>query len=92
MLFSGRVDEKYSWWETRMNAMIKPIAKTELEFCASPFYSTFGTGIGAMINYVANNGLNLYLASDRLFFKVNPQMIPTSLNGTVQIGASIRIK
>ncbi|MCH5310741.1 MAG: hypothetical protein J1E57_02105 [Prevotella sp.] len=91
-LITGRIDGKYSWWETRINAMAKPFAKTNIEFCISPNYSTFGAGVGAMINYITNSGLNLYLASDRLFTTVNPQMIPTSLNGAVQIGAAIRIK
>lgn len=92
MLFNSRIDDKYSWWETRINAMAKPFAKTNLEFCISPNYSTFGLGVGGMINYVSNSGFNIYLASDRLFTTVNPQMIPTSLNGAVQIGAAIRIK
>lgn len=90
-LLTGRVDGKYSWWEARVNAMAKPFAKTKLEFCISPNISTFGFGVGAMINYMAGNGFNIYLASDRLFATVNPQMLPTSLNGTVQIGAAIRI-
>ena len=92
MLFNSRIEDKYSWWETRINAMAKPFAKTNIEFCISPHYSTFGMGIGAMVNYMSKSGFSIYLASDRLFTTVNPQMIPTSLNGAVQIGAAIRIK
>ena len=90
-LYTGRIDEKYSWWETRINAMAKPFARTNLEVCVSPYYSTFGLGVGAMINYMSN-GFNIYLASDRLFTTVNPQMIPTSLNGALHIGVAISIK
>lgn len=88
-LLTGHIDGKYSWYEARINAMARPINITNIEFSLSPYYSTFGTGIGCAVNYLTKKGMNIYLASDRLFLKVNPQMIPTSLNGTIQFGMSI---
>lgn len=90
-LLTGRIDGKYSWWETRVNAMIRPISNHSLDICLSPYTSTFGTGIGAAVNYMTKKGINVYLACDRLFLKVNPQMLPTSLNGTIQFGMSLKI-
>lgn len=90
-MLTHRVDGKYSWTELRLNGTATPIADVPLDVAVSPAYSTFGFSGGIMINYYPNKKLSLFLGSDCVFLKVNPQMIPTSMNGSLQLGLTFRM-
>lgn len=90
-LLTQRIDGKYSWTELRLNGTVTPITDFPLDIAISPAYSTFGFSGGLMANYYPNKKMSIFLGSDCLFFKVNPQMIPTSLNGTLQFGMTFRM-
>lgn len=82
-LYTANFLGSYTWMEARLNLGVMPVKS--LDVVVSPTYGTYGFSVGGMINY-HHKGFCVFLASDRLFFEVNRQMIPTSLNAGVQFG------
>lgn len=96
LLLSTRLQGKTTWREARLNlgadvlSIAKKGGKKHLDIVLSPTYNSFGTSLGGMLSY-RNGGFQAYLASDRLVFEVNKQMIPTSLCGAVQFGLTFAL-
>lgn len=87
-LLTGRINGKYSWTEARLNVGYHLFKAVNI--VVSPSCSTFGTGIGGMLQ-VHSGGFQFYIASDRIFTEVNKQFIPTSLSASVQFGLTYGI-
>lgn len=88
-LLTHRINGKFSWTEFRASGVFAPKCKLPLSITVSPAYSTFGVAIGMMGICSPSKTTTFFIGSDYLFFKVNPQMIPTSLNGNVSLGMTI---
>lgn len=89
-MLTHRIDGKYSWTEIRVNGTYMH-PKLPLNIALSPAISTFGVSLGAMATYSPSKKTTIFIGSDHLFFKVNPQMIPTGLNGNVSLGMTMGI-
>ena len=85
-LYTASIQGKCSWMEARLNLGVTPY--DGLDVVISPNYGTFGFGVGAMVSY-RHNGYSYYLGSDRLYWQVNKQLIPTSLNAALQFGMTL---
>lgn len=88
LLYTANFLGSYTWMETRLNLGVMPI--NGLDVVISPNYGTYGFSVGGMVNY-HHKGFSVFLASDRLFFEVNKQMIPTSLNAGLQFGMTFAL-
>lgn len=91
VLLTRKVDGKYSWTELRMSGVLTPIRNFPLDISISPAYSTFGFSGGMMANYYPGRNVSMFIGSDCIFTTITPQMIPTSLNGTIHLGMTIRM-
>lgn len=91
VLLTRKVDGKYSWTELRMSGVLTPIRNFPLDVSISPAYSTFGFSGGMMANYYPGRNVSMFIGSDCIFTTITPQMIPTSLNGTIHLGMTIRM-
>jgi len=89
-LFTTRTHYGYSNIEWRVSADFNPWY--DWNIVVSPAYQVYNLPdshrfkLGAMVSYHPGR-YQFYIASDNLFWKVNRQMIPTSLNGGIQFGA-----
>lgn len=90
-LLTHRMNGKFSWTEFRASGVFAPKCKLPLSITVSPAYSTFGVAIGMMGICSPSKTTTFFIGSDYLFFKVNPQMIPTGLNGNVSLGMTISL-
>lgn len=86
LLLTSCVQSKATWLESRLNLGFVPYK--DIDIVVSPTYGTYGFSVGGMINY-HHNGYHVYIASDRLFYEVNRQYIPTSLNAAIQFGMAL---
>lgn len=91
VLLTHRLNGKFSWTELRANGTYTPKCKLPLSIAISPAYSTFGVAIGMMGTISPSKNATIFIGSDYLFFKVNPQMIPTGLNGNVTLGMTMKL-
>lgn len=89
-ILTHRLDGKFSWTEMRINGTYIP-KHLPLSVALSPAISTFGVSLGMMATVSPSKNTTIFIGSDYLFFKVNPQMIPTSLNGNVSLGMTISL-
>lgn len=86
-LATARLEKDYSWAEARLTAVYRLCDR--LDISLSPYYSTFGWGMGAVANYCTSRGRTFYLGTDHLVLKTNKQLIPFSLNGTINFGMTM---
>lgn len=89
-MITHRLDGKFSWTEARVNGTYSP-TRLPLSIAISPAISTFGFSAGLMATVSPSKTITIFIGSDHIFFKVNPQMIPTGLNGGVMLGMTINI-
>lgn len=89
-LLTHRQDGDYSWTEARINGTYTP-QKLPLSIAISPAISTFGVSLGMIATVSPSKNTTLFLGSDHLFLKVNPQMIPTGMNGNIMLGMTMGI-
>lgn len=90
-LLTHRLNGKFSWTELRANGTYTPNCKLPLSIAVSPAYSTFGVAIGMTGTISPSKNTTIFVGSDYLFFKVNPQMIPTGLNGNLSLGMTLKL-
>lgn len=91
-LFTTRTHYGFSDIEWRLSAEVAPFS--DWNFALSPAFVIYDNprtqrfALGAMVSYHPGR-YNFYIASDNLFFRVNRQLIPTSLNGGIMFGAAM---
>lgn len=90
-LLTHRQQGDYSWTEIRVSGVTTPFKETPLDISISPAFSTFGVSLGLMATYKPSARTTIFLGSDHIFTKVNPQLIPNDLNGGLCFGMSLQM-
>jgi hypothetical protein len=83
LLGSTRLNGKYSWYEGRLSANVKPLPW--LDGGINGAYSTFGGSFGWIIN-IHPKAVNFFVGMDHVFGEVSKQMVPLSANANVAVG------
>ena len=78
---------RYSWYEARLLASYSPTQS--LTFTLQPALSTFGFSVGARADYCTRSGWSFFLASSHIPTQFTPQLLPTSLNGSLWFGVNM---
>ncbi len=87
LLYSKKFSPYSGWDEVRGYVNIAPLKWFEAS--ANVGYSTFGTTWGWMLNFHPT-GVNLFVGSDYMITKVNPQFIPiNNFNNHITLGMNI---
>lgn len=90
-LLTHRLNGSFSWTELRANGIYTFNDTLPLDISISPAFSTFGVSLGLMATYKPSARTTIFLGSDHIFTKVNPQLIPNDLNGGLCFGMSLQM-
>jgi hypothetical protein len=89
VLYSNRFSDAAVWYDLRGFVNVAPLKWFEASVNCG--VSTYGTSLGWMLNFHPV-GLNLFVGSDYMIYKVSPQFIPLNdLNYHITFGANITI-